>query len=96
MNTVFFFANKEITCSPFTGRIAYLVDGNYNDRQSYTIDMNKESNETARYITVIIPVKKSTDINNISAHFTDNGYSENSVSIEVNVGGTIYPLSYTL
>ena len=51
--------------------------------------MNKESNETARYITVIIPVKKSTDINNISAHFTDNGYSENSVSIEVNVGGTI-------
>ena len=89
------FANKEITCSPFT-RIAYLVDGNYNDRQSYTIDMNKESNETARYITVIIPVKKSTDINNISAHFTDNGYSENSVSIEVNVGGTIYPLSYTL
>ena len=90
------FANKEITCSPFTGRIAYLVDGNYNDRQSYTIDMNKESNETARYITVIIPVKKSTDINNISAHFTDNGYSENSVSIEVNVGGTIYPLSYTL
>ena len=90
------FANKEITCSPFTGRIAYLVDGNYNDRQSYTIDMNKEPNETARYITVIIPVKKSTDINNISAHFTDNGYSENSVSIEVNVGGTIYPLSYTL
>ena len=90
------FANKEITCSPFTGRIAYLVDGNFNDRQSYTIDMNKESNETARYITVIIPVKKSTDINNISAHFTDNGYSENSVSIEVNVGGTIYPLSYTL
>ena len=90
------FANNEITCSPFTGRIAYLVDGNYNDRQSYTIDMNKESNETARYITVIIPVKKSTDINNISAHFTDNGYSENSVSIEVNVGGTIYPLSYTL
>ena len=63
------FANKEITCSPFTGRIAYLVDGNYNDRQSYTIDMNKESNETARYITVIIPVKKSTDINNISAHY---------------------------
>lgn len=58
--------------------------------------MNKEPNETARYITVIIPVKKSTDINNISAHFTDNGYSENSVSIEVNVGGTIYPLSYTL
>lgn len=41
-------------------------------------------------------LKKSTDINNISAHFTDNGYSENSVSIEVNVGGTIYPLSYTL
>ncbi len=90
------FANKAVTCSPFTGRIAYLVDGAYNTRQSYTIDMNKSADETARYITVILPVNGSTDTSSISAKFIDSGYSENSASVEVSVNGETHTLSYTL
>jgi len=90
------FANKAVTCSPFTGRIAYLVDGAYNTRQSYTIDMNKSADETARYITVILPVNGSTDTSSISAKFIDSGYFENSASVEVSVNGETHTLSYTL
>lgn len=90
------FANKEVTCSPFTGRIAYLVDGTYNERQSYTIDMSKSSDETARYITVILPVNGNTETTNISARFLDSGYDRNGASVEVTVNGTPHTLSYTL
>lgn len=87
------FANKDITCSPFTGRISYNVDGTYKERQSYTIDMTKAADETARYITVIYP---NSSVNTLSAQFTDNGYSENGAAIKVVINGTEYSLSYTL
>ncbi len=87
------FANKEITCSPFTGRISYEVKGEYKERQSYTIDMTKAADETARYITVIYP---NNDVNSLSAQFTDNGYSENGAAIKVVINGIEYSLSYTL
>lgn len=90
------FANKEVTCSPFTGRIAYLVDGKYNERQSYTIDMDKKADETARYITVIHPVNGSTNATTIDAQFTDQGYSDKGASVKVTVNGIDYPLSYEL
>lgn len=90
------FANKNVTCSPFTGRIAYLVDGNYNERSSYTIDMDKKADETARYITVILPVNGNTDTTTIDAQFTDQGYSDKGASVNVTVNGTDYPLSYEL
>lgn len=86
-------ANKDITCSPFTGRISYNVDGTYKERQSYTIDMTKAADETARYITVIYP---NSSVNSLSAQFTDNGYSENGAAIKVVINGTEYSLSYTL
>ena len=62
----------------------------------YSNNMNKSADETARYITVILPVNGSTDTSSISAKFIDSGYSENSASVEVSVNGETHTLSYTL
>ena len=58
--------------------------------------MNKSADETARYITVILPVNGSTDTSSISAKFIDSGYFESSASVEVSVNGETHTLSYTL
>lgn len=90
------FGNKEILCSPFTGRTSYIVDGKYSTRQSYTIDMNKQSDETARYITVILPTKEDNQTKHIAAEFINKEYNEKGASVKVTVNGTEYSLSYTL
>ncbi|MDR0940139.1 MAG: heparinase II/III family protein [Mediterranea sp.] len=90
------FANKTITCSPFTGRRAYAVDGTYATRQAYTIDMEKKADETGRYITVICPATGGANLPVLSASFADSGYSAGGAAVTVTVDGTAYNLSYSL
>lgn len=87
---------KTISCTSKTGRISYTSSEStpYQERTAYSIDMNKGTNETARFITVILPVDQYTGAENISASF--GNCTDNSISVDVTVKGETKTLSYTL
>ena len=74
-------------------------------RKWYRVNITKESDKAARFITVIYPFKDETERANlnIDARFTDNNetgtagtFHANGASVEVTVGGKKYELSYTI
>lgn len=73
-------------------------------RRFYQVDITKPENGAARFITVIHPFEKEADLEklNINAKFTDNNeenagtFHADGASVEVNIGGEKYELSYTL
>lgn len=89
------FGNTALTSHEFEGKVSYAVD-KYTPRKAYSVDMNKTAEQTARYITVLLPVEGTTDATTISASFTDIGYHENGASITVEINGTKYDLNYAL
>ena len=90
------FPKTDFTFEPFTGRVAFSVKNDvFYTRKSYRIKKNKAADETARFITVILPCG-DTSSQNINAEFTDEGYSENGASVKVEFNNTNYDLSYTL
>lgn len=65
-------------------------------RMHVTFNVKKDGNEAVRYITVIHP-KQDAGYENISAKFTDNGFSNSKLSLEVKVGkGKKVKLGYKL
>ena len=73
-------------------------------RKFYQVDITKPENGAARFITVICPFEKESDLEvlNVSAKFTDNDaanagtFHASGASVEVNIGTEKYELSYTL
>lgn len=73
-------------------------------RRFYQVDITKPENGAARFITVIYPFETESQLEslNINAKFTDNTeeaagtFHENGASVEVNINGQKYELSYTL
>lgn len=74
-------------------------------RKWYRVNITKESDKAARFITVIYPFKNETERTNlnIDAKFTDNNeagtagtFHAKGASVEVTVGGKKYELSYTI
>lgn len=73
-------------------------------RRFYQVDITKPVNGAARFITVIYPFETESQLEslNINAKFTDNTeeeagtFHENGASVEVNINGQKYELSYTL
>lgn len=55
-----------------------------------------KKNDPVRYITVIYPVKKSSDAPSLSAKFTNKTFEESHLSLEVKVNGKKEKLQYTL
>lgn len=89
------FGNTELTSKAFEGKVSYEVD-KYTPRKAYSVDMEKSAEQTARYITVLLPINGTTDTTTISASFTDSGYHEDGASVVVDINGTKYDLKYTL
>ena len=73
-------------------------------RKFYQVDITKPENGAARFITVICPFEKETDLKtlNVSAKYVDNDaanagtFHASGASVEVNIGTEKYKLSYTL
>ncbi len=93
--TVRSFANNTISTKPFEGKVSYNVQ-TQNKRKSYSLDMVKSANETARYITVIYPTKDDAAEIPITASFKDIDFKDNGVSVEVNIKGQKYELKCNL
>ena len=89
------FGNKGLTSSAFTGKISYNIDQSVN-RKSYEVNMTKQSGETARFITLLIP-NNGTSVNpSVTAEFVDQGYHAEGASVKVTIDGVSYLLSYVL
>lgn len=56
-------------------------------RTSVSYDVKKTDSTPVRYITVIYPVTSVNEYPEINAKFTDEGYSEGKIGVEVAVGG---------
>lgn len=89
------FGNKELNSAAFAGKISYNIDQSIN-RKSYEVNMNKMSNETARFITVLIPNNGTSVSKTVKAEFTDQSYHAGGASIKVTIDGVNYLLSYVL
>lgn len=55
-------------------------------RTSVSFDINKNSEIPVRYITVVYPVKSTAEYPEIDAKFTDGGYSDGKIGVEVSIG----------
>ena len=64
------------------------------DRKSYEVYQQKTADQTARFITVLLPYD-GTSAKTVDAAFT-KAYDANGAAVEVTVDGTQYQLSYTL
>lgn len=89
------FGNTALTSNEFESKVSYAI-GIATPRKAYAVNMDKTADQTARYITILLPVKGATDTTNLSAEFTDAGYSESGASVKVTINGREYNLSYTL
>lgn len=88
--------NNSITCQEKEGRFSFSSSANdgYKERITYSIDINKADNKTARFATVILPIEKYTEEKEISVTFGE--CTNNSISVNVTVAGETKTLSYTL
>ena len=65
-------------------------------RMNVSFNVRKDGEDAVRYITIIYPVKDSTDAPEMSAKFKNRKFDENGLEIEVKVGGKKRTLKYTL
>lgn len=89
------FSNSNLSTAGFAGKVSYNID-QANDRKSYEVNLTKATDETARFITVLVPMNSATPTNTISAVFTDGEYHANGTAVKVTINGKEYSLSYTL
>lgn len=87
------FGNESLATIPFTGKVSYTPGIEFN-RKSYSVNMNKTTGQTARYITVIYPTNQAAT-DQINATFSQP-FKEHGVSVEINVNGTAYHLNCNL
>lgn len=90
------FPTEGATFTEKEGFVAYVVKNTiFDERNAYSIQQEKAADETARFITVILPCKETSN-QEINAEFTDEGYNANGASVKVTINGQTYDLSYTL
>lgn len=89
------FSNRSISAEAFPGKVSYQP-GVEASRQGYSVNMKKEADKVARFITVLYPVAGETQTTEISGKFIVGGYEEKSVSLQVTVNGKEYNLSYNI
>lgn len=65
-------------------------------RMNVSFNVRKDGEDAVRYITIIYPVKDSTDAPEMSAKFKNRKFDENGLEIEVKVGGKKRTLEYAL
>lgn len=65
-------------------------------RMNVSFNVAKKDDTPVRYITVIYPVKKSSDAPTLSAKFKNKTFEENHLELEVKVNGKKEKLQYTL
>lgn len=82
-----------ISFDSWTGKTSWVID-EWRDRKSYEIYQQKTADQTARFITVLLPYD-GTSAKTVDAAFT-KAYDANGAAVEVTVDGTQYQLSYTL
>lgn len=80
------FSDHAMVMKKTTGRQSVEYN-KYKDRTSVSFDVNKNDNVPVRYITVIYPVTSVDSYPEINAEFTDGGYSDRKIGIEVSIGG---------
>lgn len=56
-------------------------------RKAVSFDVKKQDDRPMRYITIIYPAAKTSEIPTFSARFIDEAYNENGVNVEVIVDG---------
>lgn len=88
------FGNATLTSEAFDGKVSYTL-GQEAPRKAYSVNMTKEADKAARYITVLLPVNGLTDTASIEAEF-DGDYSANGAKVKVTVNGRTYNLNYNL
>lgn len=88
------FGNAPLTSNAFESKVSYAI-GIATERAAYAVEMDKTSDQTARYITVLLPTEDAAT-STVSAEFTDSGYSATGASLKVTVNGKAYNLNYTL
>lgn len=88
------FGNATLTSKAFDGKVSYAI-GQTTNRKAYSVNMTKEADKTARYITVLLPVNGMTDTASIEAGF-DSEYSASGAKVHVTVNGQTYNLNYNL
>jgi len=89
------FTNAEFT--PETG-LSYTSDVVLSREQRKYVRLNaKKTNGSSvtRFITVLYPCSDPASVN-VSAQFTDSGFSQSGESLKVTINGTEYKLSYSI
>lgn len=89
------FGNAPLSSAAFESKVSYAI-GVATPRKAYAVTRTKTSGETARYISILLPVNGSTTSTTLAADFTDGGYNPTGASVRVTVDGREYLLSYQL
>lgn len=76
------------------GFVSYDI-GQSVTRPAYQVNLAKTADMTPRFITLIVPTANAAAMN-VSAEFTDAGYSASGASLKVSIDGREYNLNYTL
>lgn len=77
------------------GWISYKAKEKF-PRKAFSFLVNKKSDETARYITVIYPVKKASEMPEIKAGFLKQKCNKHNAALFVKIAGKKSVLSYKL
>lgn len=88
------FGNGVLSTIPFSGKVSY-TPGVESARKSYSVNMTKATDQTARYITVIYPATDAASVQ-VSAAFKKQEFQENSMAAEVVINGKKYELNCDL
>lgn len=65
-------------------------------RTAYSLNVEKDSNKPARFITIILPVSDEKASPEVSARFVNPEYNPDGLAIEVQIGKKKYQLNYKL
>lgn len=86
------FSDSPITAKGFMGKVSENIHVT-KERKSYEVNIQKASDKTARFITVLLPIDKK--LVDVAAQFTEP-YSADKIAVEVTVAGKKYQLECKL
>ena len=86
------FSDSPITAKGFMGKVSENIHVT-KERKSYEVNIQKTSDKTARFITVLLPIDKK--LVDVAAQFTEP-YTADKIAVEVTVAGKKYQLECKL
>ena len=86
------FSDSPITAKGFMGKVSENIHVT-KERKSYEVNIQKTSDKTARFITVLLPIDKK--LVDVAAQFTEP-YAADKIAVEVTVAGKKYQLECKL